>query len=136
VFAGSVAQLATGELGDRIGHLPIAAGTIAAAFAGLVVVALAPSLPVLAAGVVLLGAGVHGLIPVRGAYMMRVLPAEVAGGGLGVVRTTFMIGSALAPALVGAVADAAGLSVAVRLLAAVAGLATLVVAGLFVAGDG
>jgi MFS family permease len=136
VFAGSVAQLATGELGDRIGHLPIAAGTIAAAFAGLVVVALAPSLPVLAAGVVLLGAGVHGLIPVRGAYMMRVLPAEVAGGGLGVVRTTFMIGSALAPAIVGAVADAAGLSVAVRLLAAVAGLATLVVAGLFVAGDG
>jgi hypothetical protein len=47
-----------------------------------------------------------------------------------------MIGSALAPAIVGAVADAAGLSVAVWLLAAVAGLATLVVAGLFVAGDG
>jgi MFS family permease len=136
VFVGAVAQLATGELGDRVGHLPVAVGTTALAAVALAVVATAPPLVVLAAAAVAFGAGLHGLIPVRGAYMMRVLPDETAAGSLGVVRTLFMGASAVAPAVVGVVADTAGLAPAVWLLVGVAAVSVVPAASLLWTGAG
>jgi MFS family permease len=122
VFVGSLSQPLTGELGDRWGYLPVGAAATVVAVVGLAVVAATPSVPALVVGVALLGAGVHGTIPVRGAYLMAALPTSVAGGGLGVVRTAFMTGGAVAPAVVGVAAEAVGLAATIRALVAVAGL--------------
>jgi MFS family permease len=136
VFVGATAQLATGELGDRVGHLPVAVGTTALAAVALAVVATAPPLAALAVAAVAFGAGLHGLIPVRGAYMMDVLPDETAAGSLGVVRTLFMGASAVAPAVVGVVADTAGLAPAVWLLVGVAAVSVVPAASLLWTGAG
>jgi MFS family permease len=129
LFLASLGQLATGDLGDRVGHLAVIAGLLAVAGAGLVVVLLPPPvpLPLVAAGVVAFGFGVHGLIPVRGAYLMAVLPDEAAGGALGVVRTLFMGSNAAGPAAVGALAGIVGLRAAFWVLAGALGLALVFV---------
>jgi MFS family permease len=132
VFVGAFAQLASGELGDRVGHLPVAVGSILLATVGLAVVATAPPLAGLAVAAVAVGAGFHGILPVRGAYMMRVLPDATAAGSLGIVRTGFMGASAAAPAVVGYLADTAGLPTAMWVLVGVAAVAVVPAASLFV----
>jgi sugar phosphate permease len=85
--------------------------------------------------VVVLGLGMHGYRPVRGAYLMAVIPSSVAGGSFGVVRTLLMIAGALAPAVVGVVSETAGFRPAFWGLTAVLTLATALVVVLWVAGD-
>lgn len=135
LFAGSVGQLLTGELSDRLPRLGVIVGTVALTSVGIVGVVATPALPVLAAAVVAFGVGNHGIIPVRGSYFMAAIPDDVAGGTLGVVRTTFMAASALAPAVVGVVADVADLTAAFVVLGVTMGVALLVLLGLLVAGD-
>ncbi|QAU12825.1 MFS transporter [Halorubrum sp. BOL3-1] len=134
LFAVTFVQLASGDLSDRLGRFPVmvvALGLAAAALAG--VVALAGSGAVVLGGlVVALGLGSHGFRPVRGAYLVEALPERLAGGGLGVVRTLLMGAGALAPAVVGFVADAVGFRPAFALLAGSMGLAAVVAAGLWV----
>jgi MFS family permease len=129
LFLASLGQLLTGDLGDRVGHLTVIAGMLVVAGAGLVVVLLPPPLPLplVAAGVVAFGFGVHGLIPVRGAYLMTVLPDEAAGGALGVVRTLFMGSNAAGPAVVGALAGLVGLRAAFWVLAGALGFSLVFV---------
>ncbi len=135
LFVVSVAQLVTGEAGDRLGALPLVAATLALATAGLVaLVALAPTAsPLLVGGaVVALGLGAHGYRPVRGAYLMGVFPDAVAGGGLGAVRTLLMGAGALAPAAVGLLSEVVGFRVAFGLLAASLAAGTVLAAALVV----
>jgi MFS family permease len=134
LFAGSVGQLLTGELSDRLPRLGVIVATVLLTTLGIVGVIATPSLPLLAAAVVAFGVGKHGIIPVRGAYFMAAIPDDVAGGTLGVVRTSFMGASALAPAAVGVVADLADLTTAFVGLAAVMTAALVVLLGLFAAG--
>jgi MFS family permease len=118
LFLVSVVQPATGEAGDRLGELPVVGATLALATAGLLAL-LAVDAPWAATlAVVALGLGSHGFRPVRGAYLLSVVPDAVAGGTLGVVRTVIMGAGALAPAAVGLLADAAGFGAAFGLLAA------------------
>jgi MFS family permease len=121
LFLVSLVQLVTGEASDRVGVAPILALTLGAATAGLVAV-LAVSATgepfVLGGAVVLLGLGAHGYRPVRGAYMMSVVPESVAGGSLGVVRTLLMGAGSVSPAIVGYLSETAGFGPAFRLLAA------------------
>ncbi|AEH37853.1 major facilitator superfamily MFS_1 [Halopiger xanaduensis SH-6] len=120
-FLASLVQLGTGELSDRLGRLPIIAGLLAVATAALIAfISLTGTAgPILLGGtLVAVGVGSHGFRPVRGAYLMTVIPDDVAGGGLGVVRTMLMGAGALAPAIVGTVSELAGFRPAFWLLAA------------------
>ncbi|RLM52550.1 MFS transporter [Halorubrum sp. Atlit-28R] len=133
LFAVTFVQLASGDLSDRLGRLPVmvaALGLATAALGGLVALAGAGAVP-LGALVVALGLGSHGFRPVRGAYLVEALPDRLAGGGLGVVRTLLMGGGALAPSAVGIVADVVGFRPAFGLLAGSMGLAAVVAAGLW-----
>ena len=127
LFVVSLVQLVTGEASDRVGVEPILAVTLAAATAGLLAV-LAFSATggpfVLGGAVVLLGLGAHGYRPVRGAYMMTVVPESVAGGSLGVVRTLLMGAGAVSPAIVGYLSETAGFGPAFGLLAGALVVAT------------
>ncbi|QGA83880.1 MFS transporter [Halomicrobium sp. LC1Hm] len=121
LFVVSLVQLVTGEVSDRIGTAPVLLVTLAVATAGLLaILTLAPTGGPLALGgaVVALGLGAHGYRPVRGAYLMAVVPEDVAGGSLGVVRTLLMGAGAVAPAIVGWLSDVASFRVAFGLLAA------------------
>lgn len=64
-------------------------------------------------------------------YLIEALPERLAGGGLGVVRTLLMGAGALAPATVGAIADASGFRPAFGLLAGALALAAVAAAGLW-----
>lgn len=113
-FAVSLVQLASGEASDRVGRLPVLSLTLSVAALGLGVLVVWGPAASGAAGavamfaVVAMGLGSHGFRPVRGAHLTALLPERVAGGGLGVVRTGLMGAGAVAPAIVGWVADATG----------------------------
>ena len=135
LFLASLVQLLTGEASDRVGTLPVLALTLAVATAGLgAVVALSATggVVVLGGAVVALGLGAHGYRPVRGAYLMAVLPEEAASGGLGVVRTLLMTAGAAAPAVVGYLSETAGFGPAFGLLGAAMAAATALALGLLV----
>lgn len=128
LFAVSLIQLFTGEVSDRVGALPILALTLGVASVGLgsIVVLSGVGGPLaLGAAVVCLGLGAHGYRPVRGAYLMSVIPASVAGGSLGVVRTLLLIAGASSPALVGYISETAGFRPAFWLLTAAFVVATV-----------
>ncbi|MDS0474266.1 MFS transporter [Natrinema sp. 1APR25-10V2] len=120
LFLASLVQLVTGNLSDRVGRLPIIVATLGLASVALVAfVALTETgEPILLGGLlVAVGIGSHGFRPVRGAYLMSAIPDDVAGGGLGVVRTLLMGAGAIAPAVVGALSETAGFEAAFWLLA-------------------
>jgi len=125
LFVASLVQLATGALSDRVGHLRVIGATLALSTLGLVATLLIPAGPVLpvAAAVVAFGLGAHGFRPVRGASRDDLVPESVAGGALGVVRTGIMGAGAVAPAVVGALADVVGFRAAFAVLAAAMALA-------------
>ena len=136
VFAVTFVQLATGDLSDRIGRFPVMVATLGLAATALVALVVVPGI---GAGVVafavvvaVFGLGAHGFQPVRSAYLMELLPEWLAGGGLGVVRTLLMGAGALAPGVIGIVADVAGFRLAFALLAGSMALAALLAAGLWV----
>jgi MFS family permease len=131
LFAVSLVQLLTGEISDRTGALPLVALTVGLATTGLGAILLLSGVAgplALGGAVVCLGLGAHGYRPVRGAYLMSVIPPSVAGGSLGAVRTIQMVAGASSPALVGLLSETAGLRPAFLLLTA----ALLVATGLSV----
>lgn len=134
LFVVSLVQLVTGEASDRVGAAPVIALTLGVATAGLgaVLAFSATAGPlVLGACVVALGLGAHGFRPVRGAYLLRVVPDEVAGGGLGAVRTLLMAAGAVAPATVGILSETVGFRAAFALLAVALAGATALAVGLW-----
>jgi MFS family permease len=127
LFVMSLVQLGTGELSDRIGSLPIIVVTLALASVSLAAILLLTGVggPIaLGAAIAALGAGSHGYRPVRGAYLVDVIPESVAGGGLGVVRTLTMGAGAASPAIIGVLSETVGFQPAFRLLTGVLVLAT------------
>lgn len=130
LFAVSVVQVVTGDLSDRLGRLPLATGVLLLATAALVALVLGANRGpvVLGAAVVAFGVGSHGFRPVRGAYLSVTIPDDVAGGGLGLVRALLMGVGAVAPTVVGLLADWASFRVGFGLLAVVLGLAALLAA--------
>ncbi|OYR41980.1 MULTISPECIES: MFS transporter [unclassified Halorubrum] len=138
LFAVALVQLLSGDLSDRVGRFPVMVATSGLAAAGLAALVALPPLDVgvVAAAVAVAGFGVgsHGFQPVRSAYLMELLPERLAGGGLGVVRTLLMGAGALAPGIVGVVADTAGFRPAFGLLAAVLAVSAAGTVALWVTG--
>ena len=129
LFVVSLIQLATGEASDRIGVLPILVVTLVAATVGLgSLVALSGRVGAIALGasMVILGLGSHGYRPVRSAYLMKVLPEDVAKGTLGIVRTLLVGAGAVGPAVVGYISDVTNFQVAFTILSVVFGAATVI----------
>jgi MFS family permease len=126
LFVASLVQLVTGEASDRVGLLPVLVTTLAIATAGLggILALSTGGAPVFGAAVVALGLGTHGFRPVRGAYLVSILPESVAGGGLGAVRTLLMAAGAFGPAAVGYLSETAGFRAAFMLLLASLACAT------------
>lgn len=131
LFALSVVQLATGEVGDRVGALPVIVAALGVATVGLVsLVALTPTgnLPALAGTVVAFGIGSHGFRPVRGSFLISSFPDSIAGGSLGVVRTLLMAAGAVSPVTVGYLSETVGFRPAFWLLAGSVAAATAICA--------
>jgi predicted MFS family arabinose efflux permease len=124
-------QTPAGGVADRVGEIPVLVGTYLRAFAGLVAMTLANGLVAVALTGGCFGLAMHGARPVRGSYLLRVFPDSAGGGGLGLVRTLMVLVGAGTAAVVGVVADAAGLGTAFLGVSAVSGLAVAVI--LFVA---
>ncbi|MEF8831880.1 MAG: MFS transporter, partial [Halobacteriales archaeon] len=133
LFAVSLVQAITGDLSDRVGRLPVMAGLLFFAGAGLALVLIAATPAVLAVAVLAFGVGGHGYRPVRGAYLVSIIPDDVAGGTLGIVRTLIMGSGAAAPAVVGYLSDVAGFDVAFGALVGVVAVALALVSVLIVA---
>ncbi|WP_336362314.1 MFS transporter [Halalkalicoccus salilacus] len=135
LFAASVVQLATGELSDRVGRPPVLAASVVLGLIGILLLASFSTPIALGVGVVVFGLGYHGFRPVRGAYLVEIVSDSIVGGTLGSVRTVHMGVGALAPAVVGLLADLAGFRVAFGTLAGSVGL-SLVCTALLFGGDG
>ncbi|ELZ31299.1 major facilitator superfamily protein [Halogeometricum pallidum JCM 14848] len=130
LFAVSFVQLLTGDLSDRVGSLRVIVGTLALALAGLVGLLVGSTTLALGASVVAFGLGSHGFRPVRGSFLVELVPDSLAGGGLGAVRTVLMGAGAVAPAVVGVVSERASFEAAFALLAASLLVAVAASAGL------
>lgn len=131
-FLVSLVQLGTGEVGDRVGMLPVLSAALALATLGLVGVVLAGTPLVLAASVLVFGVGVHGHRPVRGAYFAALLPDTIRGGALGVIRTALIGAGAAAPVIIGYLTDAFGFYEAFVVIAATMAVASGLVVALLV----
>ncbi|MFD1572353.1 MFS transporter [Halorubrum laminariae] len=127
-------QFVAGDLSDRIGRFPLLVSTAGIASVALWGIVLAPDAGLIALSVLIahFGIGAHGFNPVRGAYLMELLPDRLTGGGLGVFRTLLMGVTALAPSVVGIVVDAFSFRVAFGLLATVLAVATVGAVGLWI----
>jgi sugar phosphate permease len=120
LFVVSLVQLVTGEASDRVGTPPILFGTLGAAAVGLLAILAFSETggPLFLGGaVIVLGIGAHGFRPVRGAYLMEIVPDDLAGGSFGIVRTLLMGAGAVAPAIVGYLSEVVGFRSAFSLLA-------------------
>lgn len=127
-------QLLSGDLSDRIGRFPLMVSTGGLASIGIWGLVFLPGIVPILLGLLIatIGIGAHGFQPVRSAYLMGILPDHLAGGGLGIVRTLLMGAGALAPGVVGIIADVSNFRVAFGLLAMSMTVAALGAAGLWV----
>ena len=138
LFAVSLIQLLTGEAGDRLGMLRVITATLSLATIGLVALILVTetaNLFLVGATVVCIGIGAHGYRPVRGAYLVTIIPQSMTGGGLGVVRTLLMVAGAISPGVTGVLSEIVGFTAAFWLLAGSLALATILVIPLLVFSD-
>ncbi|MDR5672705.1 MFS family permease [Halalkaliarchaeum sp. AArc-CO] len=141
LFLVSFVQLFSGEASDRAGQLPVIVAALSLATAGVLALVLLPigGTPGGALGVAVAvavgGIGMHGFRPVRGSYLMVVLPDDIAGGALGVVRTGLMGAGAVAPVIIGVISDGVGFRPAFALLAAAMATAATIAVGLWLTAE-
>jgi len=115
---GLLTKPTAGEVSDRYPRLLVGIGGLLLAVVGLALVLLAPGIPGLAAGTVLVAIGYKTQFPIADAVVMEAAPAENVGGDLGAVRAVFLGASAVGPGFVGLVAELASYRLAFWLLAA------------------
>lgn len=136
LFAATVTQLFTGEAADRFGPLRTVSVCLVGTTLGLAVLVFTIAnaggsvtstalLVIIAIVVLLIGVGAHGYRPARDVYVVSIVPAATTGGALGIVRTTLMGAAAVAPAVVGIVADRHSFLIAFGLLSVAAAGAVL-----------
>jgi len=127
LFIASVAQIASGELSDQIGTLPVMSGALTLCTLSFIIFMMSTNsgLVFLGISVLCIGLGAHSFRPVRGAYLMDSLPDNISAGGLGIVRTLLMGSGAISPGIVGTVSGFASFRIAFWMLATSVGMAAL-----------
>ncbi|ERH08464.1 MAG: sugar phosphate permease [halophilic archaeon J07HX64] len=113
---GLVAKPTAGELSDRFSRLVVGSVALALAAAGLALVLLAPSLPTVAVGTILVAAGYKTQFPIADAVVMEAAPEGSVGADIGAARAVFLGASALGPGVVGVVAELSSFEAAFWLL--------------------
>lgn len=100
-----------GRIGDAVDVDAAIAGSMLVAAIGLAVVIVAPSTPILLAGIVVLGSGFTwgGALQAR---FMNALPADRRGTGFGLVRTVFVLLGSAGNAVTGWLAETGSWSLA------------------------
>jgi MFS transporter, DHA1 family, tetracycline resistance protein len=97
---------------------------------GFLVIAVAPSVPVLLLGLGLLAIGFGGTLPSLASLLSRAAPDELQGGSLGIGQSAGAFGRILGPLLAGILWDALGMAWPYLVAAGIGGVAILVSLGL------
>lgn len=116
LFAASVSQTVTGGASDRVGKLAISLLLFCVMIGGLVALLVTNSVVLILGLTVVTGIGFHGFRPVRDSYLMDLIPSEIGGGTLGIVRTGMTAIGSVAPVVIGYLSDVFGFVVAFGLI--------------------
>jgi MFS family permease len=132
VFTAFAASVVAGRIllswvPDRFGSIPCVIGAGLSEAAGLVIIALAPSLPLVVVGAVGMGAGFSLLFPALALLVVNRVPEERRGVAMGTFTAFFDLGMGIGSPLAGAAAAVGGYEAAF-VLAAGCALATIAVA--------
>lgn len=119
LFAASVSQTVTGGASDRVGKLAISLLLFGVMIGGLVALLITDSVVLILGLTVVTGIGFHGFRPVRDSYLMDLIPPEIGGGTLGIVRTGMTAIGGVAPVVIGYLSDVFGFVVAFGLIVCV-----------------
>ncbi|KOG36135.1 MULTISPECIES: MFS transporter [Streptomyces] len=107
LLAAAVSVPVLGRLGDLYGHRKVLRGALVCVAAGTLLVALAPSLPVLLAGRVLMGP-LAALLPLEIALVRDRLPLDPARSAIARLVGALALGTLLGGVVMGAVHEATG----------------------------
>jgi multidrug resistance protein len=133
-FLGLVSAIMQGglvrRLVPRFGEVRLVRFSALPFIAGLVLIALAPSVPLLLVALALLAVGFGGTLPSLVSLLSRKAPAEIQGGILGVGQSVGSLARVLGPIMAGWAFDALGIGAPYLLGAAVAGIALILGLGL------
>ncbi len=99
-----------GRIRARVSAMAVFSGSFLAMGAGLVLVGLAPSVPVVIAGVVLMGFGMGPSMPNYTTHLMAFTPASLRGRASGMLTTAFFAGQFVSPLLSAPLVSGFGLS--------------------------
>lgn len=110
IFFVSFSQIITGDLSDKIGRIRLSILLVVVVIVGLGSLLIFSDIVVLVVATIALGIGLHGFRPVRDAYLVDLMPADIEGGLFGLVRTVKTGVGAIAPIFVGYVSDVASFS--------------------------
>ncbi len=126
LFLAGFCQVVAGEFSDKFGTLPVIIGALSLTTASILLLIVGTDAGIFVLGVATLsiGLGAHSFRPVRGAYLMDSLPDDLSAGGLGIVRTLLMGSGAIAPGIVGTIADIFSFRLAFVILSVSIGVAT------------
>lgn len=108
LFIASVSQTLTGEISDRFDRLSVGLSLFVLMVCAMVAILFVDGLLPLAIATAAAGIGFHGFRPVRDSYLMDIIPSEMGGGTLGIIRTVMTGIGALAPAVIGVISDVSG----------------------------
>jgi len=104
IVQGGVVRILVARIGEaalvRLASIPFAMGFL--------VMAIAPSIPVLLVGLALLALGFGGTLPSLTSLLSRAAPDDLQGGSLGVGQSTAALGRILGPLLAGILWDLSG----------------------------
>ncbi len=98
---GMVVKPISGTLGDRVGRMTVAVGSLLLGLIGIVGTLLVENTILLFAGIAVFAAGLMSFPPVMQAYLMDLFPDESMGGDLGGMRTLYIGFGSLGPTYVG-----------------------------------
>ncbi len=128
-FMGTVSAIVQGGLvrilAPRLGEVLLVRVSSLFFAAGLLVLAGAPSVPILYLGVAILALGFGGTLPALVSLLSQAAPPEVQGGSLGIGQSVGSLGRVCGPLMAGVLWDVMGMQWPYLVAAAIAGLAAL-----------
>jgi MFS family permease len=118
------------KLSDRIGRKPVIYGSIVIGSVAMAVIGLAPSLPIMLAGVLLVGVAGGAFLAVDWALMTEIIPKAASGRYMGTSNIVEATNGPLSTAVGGSIIWGVGALMSVAIAGRIAMLAALVMFGL------